>query len=148
MKHLFKFASFLFVLTFFASCTSINKTMKEPNVRVELNRNDFTISEQFSAEATSVKIFGIDFKRLFKSTAGASEGASASINLASLPIIGNYLGDKTANYALYEIMNGNQGYDVVIYPQYETRVSKPFLGLGFILKKTTVKATARLGKLK
>jgi hypothetical protein len=42
----------------------------------------------------------------------------------------------------------NPGYDVIFYPQYETKISKPALGLGFIVKITKVKTTARLGKLK
>ena len=44
-------------------------------------------------------------------------------------------------------MSQNKGYDVVFYPQYETKVQKPALGIGFITKITTVKTTARLGKL-
>ena len=61
--------------------------------------------------------------------------------------IGTFIGNKTANYSLYELMNGNPGYDVVFYPQYETKVFKPVLGIGFITKITKVKTTARLGKL-
>ena len=45
-------------------------------------------------------------------------------------------------------MEKNPNYDVVFYPQYETTVKKPILGLGFLTKVTTVKTTARLGKLK
>jgi len=40
-------------------------------------------------------------------------------------------------------MSGNPGYDVVFYP----KVFKPVLGIGFFAKITTVKTTARLGKL-
>jgi hypothetical protein len=143
----------LFTLGLFASllatsCTTVNKSMREPNVRVELERDDFTLSEQVSAEASSKKIIGIDFQRLFKKNTGTVEGGAALINFASLPIIGNVLVDPTANYALYTLMSNNPGYDVIFYPQYETTVEKPVLGLGFILTKTTVKTTARLGKLK
>jgi hypothetical protein len=67
--------------------------------------------------------------------------------LASLPVVGNVLGDKTSNYALYELMNNNPGYDVIFYPQYEVKVVKPIIGIGFLTKITTVKTTARLGKL-
>jgi len=120
--------------------------MREPNVRVQLKKSDFTLSEQLSAEASSTKIFTIDFKRLFNNKTGTVEG-SQTISLASIPVVGTVLGDKTANYALYELMNSNSGYDVIFYPQYETKISRPFLGIGFIYKKTTVKTTARLGKL-
>lgn len=44
-------------------------------------------------------------------------------------------------------MDNNPGYDVIFYPQYETKVVKNILGLGFLSKITTVKTTARLGKL-
>ncbi len=140
---------FVAVIAAFSSCTTLNHSMREPNTRVNLNKSDFSLSEQVTAEATSVKILGIDFARLFTKKTGVVEGgaAAASISLASIPVIGNFVADKTANYSLYELMNGNPGYDVVFYPQYETKVFKPVLGIGFITKITKVKTTARLGKL-
>lgn len=56
--------------------------------------------------------------------------------------------NKKANYALFNLMNDNPGYDVILYPQFETIVEKPVMGCGFLKKTTTVKVTARLGKLK
>ena len=137
------------VIAAFSSCTTLNHSMKAPNTLVNLEKSDFSLSEQLTAEATSTKIFGIDFARIFKSKTGVVEGAggAGSISLASIPVIGNFVGDKTANYSLYNLMEANPGYDVVFYPQYETRVIKPVLGIGFITKITTVKTTARLGKL-
>ena len=129
------------------SCSTYNKSMREPNTRVELTKSDFTLSEQVSAEASSTKIFGIDWARLFKKDMGTVEGGAGVLSLASIPVIGNYLNDKTANYALHELMQKNTGYDVIFYPQYETKVNKP-IGIGFIVKKTTVKVTARLATLK
>lgn len=147
-----KITSFLTVtvvlLILFSSCSTLNHTMREPNVRVELTKSDFTLSDQVTAEAKSVKVIGIDWKRLFKSEAGTIESGSSAISLANIPVIGTVVVDKTSNYALYELMNNNQGYDVVFYPQYETKVLRPILGIGFLTKITTVKATARLGKLK
>lgn len=131
----------------FSSCTTLNKTMREPNVRVDLTKSDFSLSDQLKAEAESTKYFGIDFARLFTKETGNTEGGAASISLASLPVVGNLLSDKTSNYALYELMSKNPGYDVIFYPQYEVKVVKPILGIGFLTKITTVKATARLGKL-
>ena len=132
----------------FTGCTAVNKTMREPNARLELEMDDFILSEQVSAEATSTKIIGIDWQRIFKQETGFVQGGgSMMINLASIPVLGNYVIDQTANYALYEMMMANPNYDVVLYPQYETTVERPLLGLGFILKTTTVKATARLGRL-
>jgi hypothetical protein len=131
-----------------SACTALNHSMGEPNVRVNLNKADFTLSEQMSGEASSTKILGIDFARLFTKNTGHIEGGAPAslISLANLPVIGTVLTDKTANYALYELMTKAGGYDVIFYPQYETKVVRP-IGIGFIYKVTTVKVTARLGKL-
>jgi hypothetical protein len=132
------------------ACTSTHRSMREPNVRVDLTKADFTLSDQVSGEASSTRIFMIDFSRLFNKTTGAIDNPAAAqalpINLAAIPVIGTALLDPTSNYALYEMMKANPGYDVVFYPQYETKVNRP-IGIGFIVKTTTVKATARLGKL-
>lgn len=131
----------------FTSCSSLNSSLREPNVRVELNKNDFALSGQVSAEATTTTYFGIDFERLFVKKTGSVEGGGAPVlSLASVPVIGAVMSDKTANYALYEMISKNTGYDVIFYPTYEKKVVKP-IGLG-IYKITTVKATGRLGKLK
>lgn len=146
--QIFKMVFFVALIAMFSNCTSLDKIMREPNTRVNLNKEDFTLSEQVTAEATSVKILGIDWSRLFISRTGAIQGGvSSAISLASIPVIGNFIADKTANYSLYELMNDNPGYDVVFYPQYETKISRPALGIGFLTTITTVKTTARLGKL-
>jgi hypothetical protein len=150
MKN-FTFKSFLFigiVIATLSSCTTLNHSMREPNTRVNLTKSDFTLSDQVTATATSTKIIGIDFKRLLNKTTGEVQGGSALLNIANIPVIGNVVIDKTANYALYELMKNNPGFDVVFYPQYETTVKKPILGIGFLTKTTTVKTTARLAKLK
>ena len=134
------------VIATLTSCTSLNHSMREPNSRVNLNKSDFTLSDQVTASATSTKILGIDFERLFMKKTGVVEGGAA-ISIASVPVFGDLLLDKTSNYALYELMTSNPGYDVVFYPQYETKVSRPILGIGFIIKNTTVTTKARLGKL-
>ena len=143
-----KMAMLVVVLATFASCTTLNHSMREPNTRVNLTKSDFTLSEQVSAEDKTVKILGIDFERLFKKETGVVDNGASSISLANMPVVGTVLYDKTSNYALYNLMFTNPGYDVIFYPQYETKISKPVLGLGFIVKITKVKTTARLGKLK
>ena len=143
-----KMAMLIAVLATFASCTTLNHSMREPNTRVNFTKSDFTLSEQVSAEDKTVKILGIDFERLFKKETGVVDNGASSISLANMPVVGTVLYDKTSNYALYNLMFTNPGYDVIFYPQYETKISKPVLGLGFIVKITKVKTTARLGKLK
>ena len=130
-----------------SSCTALNHSMREPNIRIELKKSDFTLSDQVSAEAKTVKVIGIDFERLFTKKTGSVEGGSGSLSLASIPVVGNFVSDKTANYSLFELMESNPGYDVVFYPQYETKEVKPIFGIGFLTTITTVKTTARLGKL-
>jgi hypothetical protein len=148
-KKLIQMVMFVAIIVAFSNCTTLNHSMREPNTRLNLSKSDFTLSDQVTAEAKSVKIISIDWARIFTRKTGVVEGGAGAlaISLASIPVIGNYTYDRTANYSLYNLMNGNQGYDVVFYPQYETKVVKPFLGIGFIAKITTVKTTARLGKL-
>jgi hypothetical protein len=146
-KTMIKMAMLVAVLATFASCTTLNHSMREPNTRVNFTKSDFTLSEQVSAEDKTVKILGIDFERLFKKETGVVDNDASSISMANMPVIGTVLYDKTSNYALYNLMYTNPGYDVIFYPQYETIISKPLL-LGCIVKITKVKTTARLGKLK
>ncbi len=134
---------------FLTSCTNINKSMREPSTRLNLEKKDFTLSDQVTGEATSTKIIGIDWARLFLKKTGThmnDNGGGLPFSLASIPVLGGFIVDGTAGYALHDMMDKNPGYDVVLYPQYETTVKRP-IGLGFIYKVTTVKATARLGKL-
>jgi hypothetical protein len=146
----------LIAITTFASCSTVSRSMKEPNARVELTKNDFELSKQVSATATATKILNIDWSRLRTKTSGKVESQANGgvaplplpIDIANLPIIGNVLFDKTSGYALYELMKANEGYDVIFYPQYEITVSKPILGIGLFKTVTTAKVTARLGKLK
>lgn len=133
------------IMAAMSSCTLTNHTMREPNARVNWNRADFELSGQVSAEATTTRILGIDWARLFTKRMGSVSAPSTGITLASLPIIGNYLsGDKTGNYALYNMMIANPGYDVIFYPAYESTKT----GIPILFMKTTVKAKARLAKLK
>ena len=148
MKNKILSVLFVAVLAAFLSCTTINHSMREPNTRVNLTKSDFSLSDQVTAKAKSVTVLGIDWARFFTSKTGSVEAdASSSISWASIPVIGNVVGDRTANYSLYEMMNANPGYDVVFYPQYETKVFKPALGIGFLVRITNVKTTARLGKM-
>ncbi|MEY2830087.1 MAG: hypothetical protein RIQ33_1945 [Bacteroidota bacterium] len=129
-----------------ASCSTSNISMREPNAHVEFYKTDFTFSEQFSAEAVESRILGIDFSRLFKKTTGTVQ-RDGGAQLFSIPVIGSYIQNPTSSYALYNLMSDHKGYDVVFYPQYETVVERPIIGLP-IFVKTTVTVTARLAKIK
>ena len=56
--------------------------------------------------------------------------------------------DKTDLYALYNLMRQNEDFDIVLYPQFNEVISKPFLGLGSIVTITDVKVSARMAKLR
>lgn len=147
-RGMFTFMVLFAGLIFITGCTTVNKSMREPNSKVEFTKSDFTFSEQVSATATSTHILNIDWQRLFNQETGTIESSTFPISIAMIPVVGDVLMDKTANHALYELMKANPGYDVVFYPQYLTKVEKPVLGIGFIYRNTTVTATARLAKIK
>ena len=139
---------FVAIIAAFSSCTTLNHSMREPTTRVNLTKSDFSLSDQVSAEAKTIKILGIDWERfLTKKTGTVENSGSSPITLVSIPVIGNFISDKIDDYSLYELMSANPGCDVVFYPQYEMKVFKPVLGIGFFAKITTVKTTVRLGKL-
>lgn len=159
----------------FTSCNTYSHSMREPNVKVELYSDDFELSEQFSAEATTTRVLGIDWKRLFGTyetgvigrsavnvggsidgialyeeaftAAGAIASNVPGFALVYIPVIGSIVPDVTSNYALYKLMAEHPGYDVVFYPQFEKRKHAPILGTS-LYSKTTVKVTARLAKMK
>ncbi len=71
MKNLKKLIGAAVVCSIFlSSCTLMTKSMREPNNRVNFAKDDFTYSAQLSAEASSTKILGIDFARLFMKKTG------------------------------------------------------------------------------
>ena len=142
-KHIFLIT---LSITFFSSCSTTKVTMKGVTPIIELKSSDFDISKQLSAEASETKIIGIDFKRLFSSKAASIDGEA--ISAASIPVVGSYLSSFAKDYALYNLMEANKGYDVVLYPQFYTKRSCPFLGICLLTDITKVTVTARLGKIK
>jgi hypothetical protein len=139
-----RYSLFLLCLLMFASCTSVHKTIKQPTSYVELERDDFDLSDQKTAEATSVTIIGIDFARMFMRKS-ASNGAPSA---ASIPIVGQYLADQTTSYAMYNLLQYNPGSDFIFYPQTEKKIICPILGICLVNKITTVKVSSRLGTFK
>lgn len=145
-----------------SSCTVSNRTMKTPNHHIEFYKGDFEYSQQVSAEATSVRVLGIDWQRLFNWESGAieTEGGNQVSQIAItgnavsdnnfgtittiIPVIGDIAKGKVSSYALHKLMQENPGYDIVIYPQYE---KKSYI-FPIFYSKRTVKVTARLAKIK
>ena len=119
-----------------SSCSATLQSLREPNVRFNLTSSDYTLSEPVTGEATVTRVFGIDFARLFNKKAGA----------IATPIVGLTTGPLSADaqYAIYDLLEKNPGYDFVMYPQVYTESS----GVPYLYVNTNVKVTARLGKLK
>ena len=119
---------------FLGSCHTYQHSMRDVNSHLELYANDFDISETVTGEATITRILGIDWQRLFGKT-----------EIGSAPYLGSII-PGGANYAIFNLMKNNPGYDVVMYPQVESHRHAPILGTD-LYSKTTYKVTARLGKL-
>ena len=143
MKKTNKLLSIFIATILLSSCTTINKTVKQPFSGVEIKMSDFSLSEQQSASATSVTILGIDFERLFIKKMGG-DGSLAS----SLPIIGQYLSDPTTSYAMYDLLENDNSADFIFYPQIEKKSICPIIGICFINRITTVEVKARTGTFK
>ena len=131
-----------FAMLFMASCNTYTHSMKGPNANVEFHAEDFDLSGAVTGEATVVRVLCIDWAHLF----GTSEIGETSDLGTVVPYIGTVVPTGT-NYALFNLMKKNPGYDVVIYPQVEIHRHAPILGTD-LYSKTTYKVTARLGKLK
>jgi hypothetical protein len=149
------------------SCASYNNNLMDPNSSIEFDKNDFEVSEQLSAKSSSTRILGIDWENLFKNNKSGEitpqRSAMNSVSSASIPVVGGLTTsitsgltssifglffDNTEEIATHKLISNNSENDVVLYPRYETKTSKPILGIGLIYKKTEVKVTAKLGKLK
>ena len=142
MKNLFTIMC-VGLVAIMSSCTSIHKTTKQPYSHVEINMDDFNLSQQKSAEATSVTILGIDFERLFIKKTGSDNYSTASV-----PVIGKYLADQTTGYAMYNLLDSNESGDFIFYPQVEKKTSCPIIGICLLTKITRVEVKARIGTFK
>ena len=119
-----------------SSCSTTFRTMREPNVLFELTGRDYVLSDDaVTGEASVLYVFGIDWKRLFSHTDRAEFDA---------PIVGLEKIIKGAEqYAIYDLMEKNPGYDFVMYPQ----VTKSYKQFPLIYRRVNVTVKARMGKL-
>lgn len=121
------------VMTALSGCTVLTKSMREPNVKVALEINDFTLSDRVTGQATQTLVFGIDWMRLFKRETGS----------ISVPIVSTNVKTKLVErYAIYNLLSKNPDYDVLFYPTFSSE-TKRVLG---IYEQTQVTVNARLGK--
>ena len=153
----------VFSAALIVSCSATHNTMKNPDSHIQFNKSDFTVTGQASASASTTRILGIDWERLFqKKKFGQIDqqvSSQSPISAATVPVIGSAVtnlssggffglfSDNTASIATNNLITKNKSNDVVLYPRYQTTTAKPILGIGFIYKKTEVKVTARLGRI-
>ncbi len=139
MKKICIILSVIAMTMMMGSCMSTQMTMSGAIPELQLKPEHLDVTPQLEATAVTVRVFGIDWERLFTERSAAIR---ASV-YTPMPIV-----DRTDMYAIYSLLKQNEGYDMVLYPQFNTVVRKPFLGLGMIYKVTEVKVTARMAKLK
>lgn len=144
MKRITVIALCICSVLMLSSCNTWKHSIKSPSNYVELYSGDFEFSGPVTGEATITQVLCIDWEHLF---GDSKTGEISTPSSFSLPIIGDVVLPSGVNYALYDLLQKNPGYDVIFYPQVETYKHAPILGSN-LYSVTTYKVTARLGKLK
>lgn len=139
MKRLMLFFAAVLVAVTLGSCVSTHSSIANSTPQIQLKPEHLDITEHKEATAVTMRIFGVDWERLFSSRSATIRG-SVYTNLLSF--------DRTDEYAVYNLLKQNDGYDMVLYPKFNKVVRKPVLGIGGICTITEVKVTARMAKLK
>lgn len=136
----------ILIALIFCDCSSTRVSMSNPSPLIEFKRDDFQISNQATAEAIETKIVGIDFERIFSSKSGSFDGGN-QISAASIPVLGSYVSSFAKDYALFNLMDENPGYDMVLYPQFKIKKVCPLIGICFLTQINKVRVTARLARI-
>ncbi len=146
----------LISLVFLSSCMTSHRSVKQPETYLQLRRSDFEISDLKVASANTKQILCIDWSRIFKkSKANGNDMLENDAELWTMyysapifgPIVYDYVFDKTTEYAMWELMQANPGYDLVMYPQVERHIKRP-IGIGWLYREIDVTVSARLAKIK
>lgn len=117
-----------------SSCTSLTSSIKNTTNYIEFEKNDFEYTKQVSSTAKINFLFGIPLNNTRKS-GKFSNGSVSIIGFRSKL-------NKAEDVAVYKLLKDNPGYDLVLYPKFDTKSS------GFIFTNAEVTVTARLAKLK
>jgi len=128
-----KFLLFLIGISL-VSCTTLTSTIKNTPNYIEFEKNDFEYTEQVSSTSKIDFFMGIPLSNTRKS-GKFSDGSFSIVGLRSSL-------DKAEDAAIYQLLQDNPGYDLVLYPKFDTKFS------GFIVTSAEVTVTARLAKLK
>lgn len=139
MKKYFLLFAALFLTVTFSSCVTTHSSIANSTPQIQLKPEHLDVTEQKEAAAVTTRIFGVDWERLLSSRSASIRGTVVS----TIPTF-----DRTDNYAIYNLLKQNEGYDMVLYPKFTKIVRKPVLGIGSICTITEVKVSARMAKLK
>ena len=145
LKNIYPIILLVIVALATSSCSVSKQTFKAPNYQIEFYKTDFEYSTLVSAEATTVRVLGINWKKMFNRENGKRNEDPIVSGLSPIvPVLGDAGYGKVSSYALYTLMTEHPGYDVVVQPQYKT---KRFI-IPLIYAKRSVEVSARLGKIK
>jgi hypothetical protein len=143
--------------------------MREANYQLWLHHEDLELSERITGSAQQSKFLGIDWQRTFgkkkfeyggfgglpndpsspniSGTIGANtfagENEFSAVSVILNGVIGITNASRVENMAMFDLIRKNPGYDIVMFPSFETH--KKWFVFG---SKTEVVCTAKLGKLK
>lgn len=125
----------LFILSItFLSCSSLTSSIKNPSNHIEFTKNDFEYTKQVSSTSKVSFFLGIPLSNTRKS-GKFSDGSITLVGFRSKL-------KKAEDLAIYNLLKENPGYDLVLYPKFDTKSA------GFIITSAKVTVTARLAKLK
>lgn len=128
---------------FLSSCSTSQMASKSATTFIELKKADLELSKRATAEATEVRILGINFGGMINRESGNFNSDGYALR-NSIPIIGeSHNPTRVQNNALYKLLKSNEDFDFVMYPRFEEKTKKVL----FFYKRTETKVSARLAKL-
>jgi hypothetical protein len=162
---------FLCLSFFVFSCKISRNSMREANYQLWLHLEDLDLSERVTGKASQNKVFLVDWERLFGkksyeyggfgdlpsdptssnvssqiSGSGIQAGQGSvqtAFNVMLNGVIGLTSASRVEQMAMYDLIQKNPGYDLVMFPTFQTH--KKWFVIG---SNTEVICTAKLGKLK
>lgn len=143
--------------------------MREANYQLWLHHEDLDLSERITGKASQSKFLGVDWQRTFGKgrfefggfgdlphdptspningaiglNTFAGENEFSAVNVILNGVIGITSVSRVEQMAMYDLIRQNPGYDLVMFPIFQTNKKWYFFG-----SKTEVVCTAKLGKLK
>jgi hypothetical protein len=175
IKSFSKLPLLLVLLLTLASCSVSNYAMRSPHYRIDFRGDDFEFSEQVVAEAKSVRVLGVDWKRLFKWDGGSAAsdrfsdnfGQEGSVGFAGAQAVVDLAGESGIplislfNIPSIPVIGNQQKGRVSAYALYTLMKENP--GYDFVIypqfetdrffvpifySRRSVKVTGRLGQIK